>query len=351
MLFSAGKIVHTELRMRAETESKQAERSTGIVVPRDAVASLMMSDFFESASDALDLEVIAGQRHLRRPIPEPSVNRPGLALAGFLQYFAHKRIQILGLAELTYLKSLSTEDRLDRLRRFYKKQIPGVVIARGRHAPTEVVRLAEEARVPVLKTRMITMDFINSATVILEEMTSPRTQMHGTMVDIMGVGVLIEGPPGIGKSEIALALIKRGHSLVADDITRLQRDRSGAIMTSAVDVTRYHMEIRGLGIVHIPSLFGVASMRVRMKLDMIVRLQKQGGETEIDRTGLEPKTSTVLGVDVPLTVLPVAAGRDLSLIIEAAALNQRLKLLGHDAAKELDDKLIEIMSKKSKVRK
>jgi len=198
---------------------------------------------------------------------------------------------------------------------------------------------------------MITMDFINSSTVILEEMTSPRSQMHGTMVEIMGVGVLIEGPPGIGKSEIALALIKRGHSLVADDITRLQRDRSGAIMASAVDVTRYHMEIRGLGIVHIPSLFGVASMRVRMKLDMIVRLQREGGDADIDRTGLEPKTSTVLGVDIPLTVLPVAAGRDLSLIIEAAALNQKLKLLGHDAAKELDEKLIEIMSKKSRIRK
>lgn len=337
--------------MRPETESKKAESSAGIAAPRDAVASLTMSDFFASASEALDLEVIAGKEHLNRPIPEPSVNRPGLALAGFFQYFAHKRIQILGLAELTYLKSLSTEARLDRLRRFYKKQVPGVVIARNRHAPDEVIDLAEEARVPVLKTKMITMDFINSATVILEELTSPRSQMHGTMVDIMGVGVMIEGPPGIGKSEIALALIKRGHSLVADDVTRLQRDRSGAIIGSAVDVTRYHMEIRGLGIVHIPSLFGVASMRIRMKLDMIVRLQKQGADTEIDRTGLEPLTSTVLGVDIPLTVLPVAAGRDLSLIIEAAALNQKLKMLGHDAAKELDEKLIEIMSRKSRIRK
>jgi HPr kinase/phosphorylase len=167
------------------------------------------------------------------------------------------------------------------------------------------------------------------------------------MVDIMGVGVLIEGAPGIGKSETALALIERGHSLVADDITVLNRERSGTIMCTAVDVTRYHMEIRGLGLIHVPSLFGVASMRLKMKLDLIVKLLPEAEDDELDRTGLAPKMRRVMGVDIPLVVLPVAAGRDSSLLIEAAALNQKLKVMGHDAAKELDQKIIEALSAQS----
>jgi HPr kinase/phosphorylase len=167
------------------------------------------------------------------------------------------------------------------------------------------------------------------------------------MVEIMGIGVLVEGEPGIGKSETALALVERGHSLVADDITVLQRFREGAIVGSAVDVTRYHMEIRGLGIIHVPSLFGVASMRLRMKLDLIVRLCRPSPDLELDRTGLTPETRKVMGLAIPLINLPVAPGRDMALIIEVAALNQKLKQLGHDAAKELDEKLIETLSRKS----
>lgn len=305
--------------------------------------TLSVRNFYEMAVEPLELELISGKEHLDVVIPEPAMNRPGLALAGFHQYFAHKRIQVLGLAELTYLRSLDTATRRARVRDLYQKNIPAVVVTRNRHAPEEVLALSAEMEVPVLRTRMITMDFINSGTVILDELTSPRGRIHGTMVDIMGVGVLIQGPPGIGKSETALALIERGHSLVADDITVLNRERSGAIMCSAVDVTRYHMEIRGLGLIHVPSLFGVASMRVRMRLDLVVHLTAQEGSEGIDRTGLTPQSQTVLGEDIPLIELPVAAGRDSSLLIEAAALNQKLKLLGHDAAKELDDKIIGLL--------
>ena len=309
--------------------------------------SVTVAEFFEAGRETLELEIIAGEQHMNRVIPETSLNRPGLAMAGFFQYFANKRIQVLGLAELTYLKSLSNEERRTRLEEFFRRHIAGVVVTRSRRVPREVQQLAEKHRVPVLRTRMITWDFINLGTLLFEDLTSPRRRMQGTMVDILGVGVLIEGRPGIGKSETALALVERGHSLVADDVTVMRRDSAGTIMCTSVDITRYHMEIRGLGIIHVPSLFGVAAIRLSMKLDLIVRLEDANGNTDLDRTGLSPKSCEVMGVEVPLVELPVAAGRDLSLIIEVAALNQKLKMLGHDAAKELDEKLIEVLANRS----
>ena len=193
---------------------------------------------------------------------------------------------------------------------------------------------------------MITSRFINAATIIMENLTSPHMRAQGTMVDIMGIGVLLEGEPGIGKSETALALIKAGHSLVADDSTALRRDSTGMIIGSAVDIIRYHMEIRGLGIIHVPSLFGVASVRGEMRLDLIVHLHRPDLEMEDDRTGLARQTRNVLDVNIPLITIPVAAGRDLAHVVEVAALNERLKQLGHDAAKELDEKLVLALTQK-----
>lgn len=293
------------------------------------------------------LEVISGESHLQRVIPEPSVNRPGLALAGFFQYFANKRIQVLGLAELTYLKSLSPKERLGRLATFFEKHVPVVVVTRNRHAPGEVLELAKEYRVPVVRSPRITMDFINGVTVIMQDLVSPRDRVHGTMVDLLGIGVLIEGAAGIGKSEAALALIKRGHSLVADDITVLNRDRSGDIVGTSVDITKYHMEIRGIGMIHVPSLFGVAAMRFRKNLDLIVHLRAMGKGESLDRLGLSPEHREIFGVPIPLITIPVAPGRDLSLLIETAAMSQKLKLMGHDAGKEFDQKLIKTLSEKS----
>jgi HPr kinase/phosphorylase len=195
---------------------------------------------------------------------------------------------------------------------------------------------------------MITSRFINAATIIMEDLTAPQMRVQGTMVDIMGIGVLIEGQAGIGKSETALTLIERGHSLVSDDITMLRKSSSGQIIGSPVELTRYHMEIRGLGIIHVPSLFGVASMRREMALDVIIRLHPWDPEQDDDRTGLNVQTRDLMGVSVPLLTLPVAPGRDMAHVIEVAALNQKLKYLGHDAAKELDDKLVGVLMRKGK---
>jgi HPr kinase/phosphorylase len=307
---------------------------------------LKVRQFLEAGQSTLSLDVECGAAHLDNVIREESLNRPGLALAGFFQYFAYRRIQVVGLAEYTYLKSLAKEQRAERLRRFFETHIPGVVITRSRHAFPEFKRLAEEFSVPVLRTPMITGPFINAATLIMENLASRRIRVQGTMVEIMGIGVMLEGEPGVGKSETALALIERGHSLVADDIAVLRKDSSGAVMASAVEITRYHMEIRGLGIIHVPSLFGVASIRREMKLDLIVRLHRPDPRIESDRTGLTPQHREVLGEQIPFIALPVAAGRDMAHVVEVAALNQKLKQLGHDAAKELDERVVNILSRK-----
>jgi len=313
---------------------------------RSIPMALTVREFYEQAADSLGLEVETGGDYLDNLVREESLNRPGLALAGFFQYFAHRRVQVIGLAEYTYLKSLPDPERQERVRLFFEKQIPAIVITRNRHAFLELRTLAEQYRVPVMRTPMITSKFINAATLIMEKLSSPRMRAQGTMVDIMGIGVLIEGAPGIGKSETALTLIERGHSLVADDIAVLRRDSDGTIVASAVEITRYHMEIRGLGIIHVPSLFGVASMRSEKRLDLIVRLHRADPNADSDRTGLSPQNRDVLGVTIPFVALPIAAGRDMAPVVEVAALNQKLKHLGHDAAKELDEKIVRVLARK-----
>lgn len=306
--------------------------------------TITVRKFYEAAKDSLSLRLESGEEYLDHVITEYSLNRPGLALAGFFQHFARHRIQVFGLAEYNYLLSLGEQNRHTRLEHMFTRKIPALVITRNRRATPKIKELATKYRVPVFRTPMITGPFMNEATLIIEALAAPTVRMHGTTVDVMGVGVMIEGDPGIGKSEAALALVERGHSLVADDITVLRRDHGSAIVASSVEITRYHMEIRGLGIIHVPSLFGVASIRTDVRLDLIVRLQRPSPQLELDRTGLNPVTREVLGVEVPQVTLPVDAGRDLANIIEVAALNRRLKMLGHDAAKELDDKLIVTLS-------
>ncbi|MBN1269024.1 MAG: HPr(Ser) kinase/phosphatase [Kiritimatiellae bacterium] len=305
-----------------------------------------VKEFYEAGRESLSLEVEAGEDYFDNVVHEEALNRPGLALAGFFQYFANRRIQVMGLAENAYLRSLGAKERVERIRQMCEAHIPLVVLTRGRRALPELLEATGASRIPILRSPMITSRFINAATLIMENLVAPQMRVQGTMVDIMGIGVLIEGKPGIGKSETALTLIERGHSLVSDDITLLRKDSAGVIMGTAVDITRYHMEIRGLGIIHVPSLFGVASMRREMKLDLVIRLHTPDPEIEDDRTGLTPETRNVMDVEIPLITLPVAPGRDMAHVIEVAALNQKLKQLGHDAAKELDEKLVSILTQK-----
>jgi len=291
----------------------------------------------------LSLSVIVGEKYLNRKLPEIAMNRPGLALTGFFQYFANQRLQIFGLAEFTYLKSLPSEEKKKRLEDLFKQQIPGIVVTRNRKVPPEILELAERFKVPVMRSPMVTMNFVNDCTVLLEKLTTPRERIQGTAMEVMGIGVLLRGEPGIGKSETALALIERGYSLVSDDVTEIRQTSHGRILCWASEVTRYHMEIRGIGIIHVPSLFGVASIRRHTELDIVIDLTKPTGHE--DRTGVHPETIPIMGVEVSHITLPVRSGRDMANIVEVAALNQKLKGLGHDAAKELDDRVIDRLTR------
>ncbi len=310
--------------------------------------AITLQKLLEAGEERLALELILGGEHLGRHIGEKALNRPGLALTGFFQYFAQRRLQVFGLSEFTYLKSLSPAEREKRLRAVFEKDVPAMIIARNRNPLPELRALAEEYGVPLFRTAMITSRFINECTLLIEELTAPRDRIQGTMLEIMGIGVLLQGKAGIGKSETALSLIERGYSLVADDITEVIRKSAGRVVAYANELTRYHMEIRGVGIVHVPSLFGVASIRRETTLDLVINLHTYENDAEEDRTGILPSDIDVLGVKFPYYALPVSPGRDMANIVEVTALNHKLKLLGHDAAKELDEKVMETFLRKAK---
>jgi HPr kinase/phosphorylase len=307
--------------------------------------SITVGEFFEKAQESLSLELVAGGDGMDNRIIEAAINRPGLALTGFYEYFAWKRIQTFGFAENKYVDSLSLTSRGERLRAFFGSKIPCVVMARNKKIPDEIVELADEFKVPVFRTKMVTKHFMNAATILMENLMSPTAKIQGTMIEFMGIGVLIEGKPGMGKSDTALSLVKKGAALVADDITKLRVDSlSGALLGSAIDLTRYHMEIKGVGIIHVPSLFGVASVRSEKVLNLIVTLCKK--EDIDDSISLDDKKPTreILGVNVRNVQVAVVPGRDIANVVEVATLDYKLKMLGHDAAKELDDRLIDVMS-------
>ncbi|MFC1467672.1 HPr(Ser) kinase/phosphatase [Verrucomicrobiota bacterium] len=309
--------------------------------------ALKIKDLWEAGRESLLLELIVEEGLEKRTLTEMALNRGGLGLTGFFQYFADKRLQIFGLAELTYLKSLSEEEQKERLDQFCEKCVPGIVLTRGSKAPKVLLEQARKHKVPVFCTDLVTSDFINKCTLVIENLTAPHKRVQGTMMEITGLGVLLRGRSGIGKSETALALIDRGHSLVSDDVTEVRRDSiSHKVLGSANELTRYHMEIRGLGIIHVPSLYGVASIRGEKTVDLVIDLEEQTGDEEFDRTGTSQAHVDLLGVEVPWVVLPVSAGKDTAGLVEATALNYKLQRLGHDAAKELDEKLMNRLSKR-----
>ena len=305
--------------------------------------SLTVGKFFADHGQALELELIGDSAGMERPIAEPTINRPGLALAGFFRYFASKRVQVAGHAELSYLRSLPAEERATRIESLFEQRIPCLVIARGLPLPTGLLEVAAKSETPVLRTPLVTMKFINSATIALEDEFAPVASEHGSMVDIMGMGVLIRGASGIGKSECVLGLIERGYSLVSDDITRFRNLEGRKLIGNSKELTRFHMEVRGIGIINVASIFGAGSVRPEKRLDLIVTLKDWHDVEEIDRLGLDRDTYEILGIPIPHVTIPVRTGRDLARLVEVAALNQKLRGMGHDTAQEFNDRLLRAM--------
>ena len=300
--------------------------------------------FYTEQSSALGLKLIAGAGGLKRVIFEPTINRPGLVLTGFTRYFAHKRIQVIGNAEAFYLKSLDEAQRLQRCQEFLSHRIPCVVFSRSLRPDHVLLRLAEEADVPVFQCPLITMKFINLATLALELMFAPRGTEMGSMVDILGVGVLIRGESGIGKSESVLALIERGYSLVSDDVTKVTLVDGRHVMGTSSELTREFMEVRGIGIINVAALFGVRCIRLDKRVDLVITLKPWEAVPDVDRVGMEQETVPILGVDIPHTTIPVRPGRDLARLIEVAAFHTKLKVSGRNPAKEMNDHLLAQMA-------
>ena len=307
-------------------------------------APVTVEKFYTDHASELQLNLIAGAEGLKKLIKEPTVNRPGLAIAGFTRYFASKRIQAFGSAETTYLKSLNATERLSRYDQLFSHKMPCVVFSRNLNPDRAFRAAAERARIPIFKTPLITMKFINLATLALELMFPPKGSEIGSMVDILGVGVIIRGESGIGKSECVLALIERGYSLVADDITKVALIDNHYVMGTSTEITRNHMEVRGIGIINVAAMFGVRSIRHEKQVNLIVNLKPWEKDQDIDRLGMDEEHVEVLGVKIPHITIPVRPGRDLARLIEVAAFQAKLKSSGYNPAKELNERLIAKMA-------
>jgi len=239
-----------------------------------SVPVVTVESFYDSHAEKLHMKLEGARVGFHRKIREPTINRPGLALSGFYTYFAEKRVQVLGAAEHSYLKSLTPRVRVRRFRALCERKIPCLVMSRGFHLAPELLAVTEEAEIAVFRTPMITMNFINAATIALEVDFSPTVTEFGSMVDILGVGVLIRGASGIGKSECVLGLIERGYSLVADDVTRITSLEGRELMATAPELTRNHIEVRGIGIINVASVFGIGSIRIEKRLDLVLTLKQ-----------------------------------------------------------------------------
>ncbi len=291
------------------------------------------------AAGGLHLDLLAGAAGLDRRITLPYVQKTGLALAGYDEYLRAGRVLIFGESEIRFLEQLTLAERARNLRRIFARDFPCVLMTMGLEGPPELAAEAERAGVPLLRTALTTPVAIARVTTVLEDQMAPREIRHGVLMDILGLGVLMTGESGIGKSECALDLIGRGHRLVADDTVEMRCRGEAILIGTCPELTRHHVEIRGLGLINVTELFGVSSTRSSKRVELIVQLERWNEGREYDRLGLDVTTTEILGIAVPMIVMPVAPGRSVAMLVEVAARNQLLRARGRHAARELADRL------------
>ena len=287
----------------------------------------------------INLELVAGAGGVERRITNPHPQKTGLALSGFDQYLREGRVLVLGESEVRFLESLSSDARVGIARRVFSHNIPCLVITAGFHPPEELRDEADLANLPLMRARAATPLVMARLSAALDVYLAPRTIVHGVLMDIIGLGVLIVGESGIGKSECALDLVVRGHRLVADDAVELRCRAEAFVVGRSPDATRHHMEIRGLGLINVQDLFGVASTRASKRVELVVQLERWEAGREYDRLGLDDQRYDVLGVRIPMIRMPVAPGRNVAILVEVAARNQLLRARGHHAARRLVERL------------
>ncbi len=303
------------------------------------IKSLTVGDFIEKTKENLKVQLLAGEGGLGRAVAIADINRPGLALTGYLDFFAFDRVQVMGLTEINYMKQLDPMELVERLTRVFKYEIPCFIITRGLVPPDEFIEAANEASVPVLRSLLTTAKVVSKIIVFLDNQFAPETNLHGVLVDVYGVGVIIIGRAGVGKSECALELVERGHRLVADDVIFVRRRGDRFLYGEGASLLRHHMEIRGLGIFDVKNIFGVGAIRNSKRISMIVELEDWDKDKEYDRTVISGDSYTILELKLPKITLPVRPGRNIAIIVEVAALNHRLAEMGFDSEKHLTDQL------------
>jgi len=287
----------------------------------------------------LRLVLLAGKQGLSRRISSARIQKPGLALAGYTESLHRERVQVFGNTEMSYYHTLPRERRVEVFRTFLAQDVACLVITKDLEIPPEMLAAADEAGVPLLRTTHLSSTFIQNIQAHLEDQLTASTSMHGVLLDVFGVGILLLGKSGIGKSEIALDLIMRGHRLVADDIVDVKRRTQDSVVGSGSEIIKHHMEIRGLGIINIKDLFGVAAIRERKKIEIVLELVEWDPGVEYDRLGVDDRKFRILDVEIPMLVVPVRPGRNMTTIIEVAARNHLLKLQGHHSAREFQERL------------
>jgi len=299
-----------------------------------------VTDLLGEDAKHLHLKLIYGKQHLKgRFIDNYRIQKPGLALTGFADHIHGGRVQVLGNTEVSYLWTLTPKERFNSIVQLCKMDICCFLITRNLHIPKELLEAMRHVKVPLLRTDLPSSEAIAGIMSYLEEKLAPSTNCHGVFMDIFGIGVLITGRSGIGKSECAIELIKRGHRLVADDAVTFRKIQE-YLEGQSSDMLRYHMEVRGLGILNVKDMFGVTAIRLRKKLELVVEFTDWNPEASYDRLGLDNLTEDILKLSVPKIVLPISAGRNMAVIVEIAARNHLLKIMGYDSAKAFSERLL-----------
>jgi Hpr(Ser) kinase/phosphatase len=307
------------------------------IVPKKVKVSELVRQF--------QLEIVAGEDGLKRVITVDDLYRPGLEMAGYFHYHPKERVQLLGRTEISFLNMLDSEERRNRMIRLCDDEsTPCIILTRSLEAPKELIEQSNEKNIPVLRSGVATTILSSRITDFLERKLAPTATIHGVLVDVYGVGMLITGGSGIGKSETALELVKRGHRLVADDAVEIRQTSDGQLHGTAPELIRHLLEIRGLGIINVMTLFGAGAVRTQKRIGLVIKLENWQQDKQYDRLGLDEETTRIIDTDVPLVTIPVRPGRNLAVIIEVAAMNFRLKRMGYNAALQFTNKLTETIA-------
>ena len=304
--------------------------------------------FFKENQERLRLTLLTSENGFSRRITKADIHRPGLALAGFVDLFTYDRVQVLGNTEMRYLRSLSEKKLVDAIERFTEFEIPCVIVTDANEVPEHLIKAATRRYISVFSSSLPTTNMNHMMVDYLDKKFAPQTSVHGSLVDVYGVGLLVTGRSGIGKSEVALDLVERGHRLVADDVVLITRTADDILMGRGTEISQHHIELRGVGIVDIKRIFGIRGVRLRKRVEVEVHLVEWDANKAYERTGLDTSEVMLLGVTIPKIILPINPGKNMTVILETIAMSELLKLHGYNTAKEFNRRLKEYMRTKKK---